>query len=100
MQFSTDYSTVDKAQLKPLLFPCGNLKREELPTLLNSAGIPLHTVTCYQTMPHSDCGQNIKEIVTLVSEGCCILVQKIQYINIFIVYISEFGTRKTKGMIH
>ncbi|XP_065892257.1 uroporphyrinogen-III synthase-like [Dysidea avara] len=61
------YSNVDKAQLKPLLFPCGNLKREELPTLLNSAGIPLHTVTCYQTMPHSNCAKNVREIATLGS---------------------------------
>lgn len=65
--FYVAFSTTDKAHLKPLLFPCGNLKREELPLLLHTAGIPLHTVTCYQTLPHPDCTKSINEITTLVS---------------------------------
>ena len=38
---------------KPLLFPCGNLHKETLPQQLHEAGIGLHSITCYETCPHS-----------------------------------------------
>ena len=56
---------MDKSQLKPLLFPCGNLRREELPELLNSAGLFLHGITCYNTVPHTQCAKNIAELVAI-----------------------------------
>ncbi|XP_037352562.2 uroporphyrinogen-III synthase isoform X1 [Talpa occidentalis] len=36
----------------PLLFPCGALKREVLPKMLKDQGIPLESLTVYQTIPH------------------------------------------------
>ncbi|XP_060027077.1 uroporphyrinogen-III synthase [Erinaceus europaeus] len=36
----------------PLLFPCGTLKREVLPTVLRNRGIPLEPITVYGTGPH------------------------------------------------
>uniref|UniRef100_A0A0D9QWU1 Uroporphyrinogen-III synthase n=1 Tax=Chlorocebus sabaeus TaxID=60711 RepID=A0A0D9QWU1_CHLSB len=36
----------------PLLFPCGNLKREILPKALKDKGIAMESVTVYQTIPH------------------------------------------------
>ena len=54
---------MDKSQLKPLLFPCGNLRREELPELLNSAGLILYGITCYNTVAHTQCAKNITELI-------------------------------------
>ncbi|XP_045424116.1 uroporphyrinogen-III synthase isoform X1 [Lemur catta] len=36
----------------PLLFPCGTLKREVLPKMLKDKGIPMESITVYQTIPH------------------------------------------------
>nr|XP_027786195.1 uroporphyrinogen-III synthase isoform X1 [Marmota flaviventris]XP_027786196.1 uroporphyrinogen-III synthase isoform X1 [Marmota flaviventris] len=36
----------------PLLFPCGNLKREILPKMLKDKGIQMESITVYQTIPH------------------------------------------------
>ncbi|XP_053440186.1 uroporphyrinogen-III synthase isoform X2 [Nycticebus coucang] len=36
----------------PLLFPCGNLKREILPKMLQDEGIPMESLTVYQTAAH------------------------------------------------
>ena len=55
---------MNKSHLKPLLFPCGNLRREELPQLLHSAGLVIHGVTCYNTEVHSQCAKNITELVS------------------------------------
>uniref|UniRef100_A0A3B4ELL7 Uroporphyrinogen-III synthase n=2 Tax=Pygocentrus nattereri TaxID=42514 RepID=A0A3B4ELL7_PYGNA len=43
----------------PLLFPCGSLKREVLPTALRQNEIPLETLTVYQTAEHPDLEKNI-----------------------------------------
>ncbi|NXG02638.1 HEM4 synthase, partial [Sakesphorus luctuosus] len=40
-----------------LLFPCGALKREVLPTVLREKGVPLEGLTVYQTTPHPDLQQ-------------------------------------------
>ncbi|KAM8782568.1 uroporphyrinogen-III synthase [Rhynchonycteris naso] len=36
----------------PLLFPCGALKGEILPKMLKDKGIPMESLTVYQTVPH------------------------------------------------
>ena len=36
----------------PLLFPCGTLKREILLKMLKDRGIPVESLTVYQTIPH------------------------------------------------
>lgn len=36
----------------PLLFPCGTLKREVLPQMLKDKGLPLESITVYETIPH------------------------------------------------
>lgn len=43
----------------PLLFPCGSLKRELLPSVLRQHGVPLESLTVYQTGEHPDLEQNI-----------------------------------------
>lgn len=71
---------MDKSQLKPLLFPCGNLRREELPELLNSAGLVLHRITCYNTVAHTQCAKNITELVAThvsVTIFMCVLLENI-----------------------
>ena len=72
----TVYSTTDKSKLKPLLFPCGNLRREELPELLDSAGLALHGITCYNTVVHTECAKSIAQLLaTHVSVQVCALLE-------------------------
>ncbi|XP_021922928.1 uroporphyrinogen-III synthase-like isoform X2 [Zootermopsis nevadensis] len=47
----------------PLLFPCGNLKRDELSTKLSSKHIRVIAVTVYQTHVHPQLEQRLDEIV-------------------------------------
>ncbi|XP_014800759.1 PREDICTED: uroporphyrinogen-III synthase isoform X6 [Calidris pugnax] len=42
-----------------LLFPCGALKREVLPTALREKGIPLESLTVYQTTQHPDLRESL-----------------------------------------
>ncbi|NXH09901.1 HEM4 synthase, partial [Bucco capensis] len=44
----------EKPSSSVLLFPCGALKREVLPTVLREKGIPLESLTVYQTTQHTD----------------------------------------------
>ena len=59
---------------KPLLFPCGNLHKETLPQQLHEAGIGLHSLTCYETCPHSQLDTNIRTLVSI-------------YLSIFYLFI-------------
>ncbi|KAK9400776.1 uroporphyrinogen-III synthase [Crotalus adamanteus] len=43
----------------PLLFPCGALKRETLPTMLKDKDIVLESVTVYQTSQHPDLQESL-----------------------------------------
>uniref|UniRef100_A0A8V5G2J7 Tetrapyrrole biosynthesis uroporphyrinogen III synthase domain-containing protein n=1 Tax=Melopsittacus undulatus TaxID=13146 RepID=A0A8V5G2J7_MELUD len=43
----------EKSSSSALLFPCGALKREVLPTVLREKGIPLESLTVYQTTQHA-----------------------------------------------
>ncbi|NWX42892.1 HEM4 synthase, partial [Steatornis caripensis] len=42
-----------------LLFPCGALKREVLPTVLREKGVPLESLTVYQTTQHTDLQESL-----------------------------------------
>ncbi|XP_008312318.1 uroporphyrinogen-III synthase isoform X9 [Cynoglossus semilaevis] len=46
--------------IRPLFFPCGSIKREVLPTALRDNGVPLETLTVYQTAEHPDLEKNLK----------------------------------------
>lgn len=48
----------------PLFFPCGSIKREVLPTALRDNGVPLETLTVYQTTEHPDLEKNLKNYFT------------------------------------
>ena len=63
---------------KPLLFPCGNLRKETLPQRLHEAGIGLHSLTCYETCPHSQLETNIRAMVS-------------GYLSISIISLSRTG---------
>ncbi|NXC19579.1 HEM4 synthase, partial [Corythaeola cristata] len=49
----------EKPNSSPLLFPCGALKREVLPTVLREKGIPLESLTVYQTSQHADLQESL-----------------------------------------
>ncbi|XP_069139660.1 uroporphyrinogen-III synthase-like isoform X2 [Argopecten irradians] len=49
---------------KPILYPCGNLKRDTLPKKMKENGIDLHEVTVYQTIPRADMDTCIKDILS------------------------------------
>ncbi|XP_074963777.1 uroporphyrinogen-III synthase [Phalacrocorax aristotelis] len=44
----------EKPNSSALLFPCGALKREVLPTALREKGVPLESLTVYETTQHTD----------------------------------------------
>nr|XP_006630577.1 PREDICTED: uroporphyrinogen-III synthase [Lepisosteus oculatus]XP_015202270.1 PREDICTED: uroporphyrinogen-III synthase [Lepisosteus oculatus]XP_015202271.1 PREDICTED: uroporphyrinogen-III synthase [Lepisosteus oculatus]XP_015202272.1 PREDICTED: uroporphyrinogen-III synthase [Lepisosteus oculatus]XP_015202273.1 PREDICTED: uroporphyrinogen-III synthase [Lepisosteus oculatus] len=44
----------------PLLFPCGSIKREVLPTALKMNGVPLECLMVYQTAQHPDLEKNLE----------------------------------------
>ncbi|XP_042719824.1 uroporphyrinogen-III synthase isoform X1 [Lagopus leucura] len=49
----------EKPRSSSLLFPCGALKREVLPTALKEKGIPLESLTVYQTAQHEHLQQSL-----------------------------------------
>ncbi|XP_048166374.1 uroporphyrinogen-III synthase isoform X1 [Corvus hawaiiensis] len=49
----------EKPNSSALLFPCGALKREVLPTVLREKGIPLESLTVYQTTQHPDLQESL-----------------------------------------
>ncbi|NWH62465.1 HEM4 synthase, partial [Geococcyx californianus] len=49
----------EKPSSSALLFPCGALKREVLPTVLRGKGIPLESLTVYQTTQHADLQESL-----------------------------------------
>lgn len=49
----------EKPNHSALLFPCGALKREVLPTVLQEKGIALESLTVYQTTQHSDLQESL-----------------------------------------
>ncbi|NXG98152.1 HEM4 synthase, partial [Loxia leucoptera] len=49
----------EKPNSSALLFPCGALKREVLPTALREKGIPLESLTVYQTAQHPDLQESL-----------------------------------------
>ncbi|XP_038138429.1 uroporphyrinogen-III synthase [Cyprinodon tularosa] len=50
----------EDTSIQPLFFPCGSIKREVLPTALRENGIPLETLTVYQTAEHPDLEKNLR----------------------------------------
>ncbi|XP_033757028.1 uroporphyrinogen-III synthase-like isoform X2 [Pecten maximus] len=48
---------------RPILYPCGNLKRDTLPRKMKENGIDLQEVTVYQTIPRVDMETQIRDIV-------------------------------------
>eukprot|EP00064_Thunnus_orientalis_P019075 superscaffoldBa00004614_g19185 len=54
----------EDTNIPPLFFPCGSIKREVLPTALRENGVPLETLTVYQTTEHPDLEKNLKNYFT------------------------------------
>lgn len=50
----------EHTDILPLFFPCGSIKREVLPNALRENGVPLETLTVYQTTQHPDLEKNLK----------------------------------------
>ncbi|XP_077358679.1 uroporphyrinogen-III synthase [Festucalex cinctus] len=51
----------EDTNISPLFFPCGSIKREVLPMALRENGVPLETLTVYQTAEHPDLGKNLTD---------------------------------------
>lgn len=39
---------------KPLLFPCSNIRKDTIPTVLSKSGISVEEVFCYETVPNNN----------------------------------------------
>ncbi|XP_072029874.1 uroporphyrinogen-III synthase-like isoform X2 [Amphiura filiformis] len=50
-----------KAGSKPLLFPCGTLRRETIPDSLQKAGVDFKAHVVYETIPHPDLEASINQ---------------------------------------
>ncbi|XP_034050394.1 uroporphyrinogen-III synthase isoform X1 [Thalassophryne amazonica] len=62
----------ENTDILPLFFPCGSIKREVLPTALRENGLPLETLTVYQTAEHPDLEKNLKNYFTEQGTPACI----------------------------
>lgn len=49
---------------KPLLYPCGNLGRDELPKLLAQQDRDFRALTSYETKPHPQLRQTVQKLTT------------------------------------
>ncbi|XP_051968841.1 uroporphyrinogen-III synthase [Xyrauchen texanus] len=56
----------------PLFFPCGSIKREVLPTALRDNGVPLVTLTVYETSEHPELHKNITDYFTQQGVPACV----------------------------
>lgn len=54
----------EDTNILPLFFPCGSIKREVLPTALREHGVPLETLTVYQTAQHPDLEKKLTSYFT------------------------------------
>nr|XP_046197462.1 uroporphyrinogen-III synthase-like isoform X1 [Oncorhynchus gorbuscha] len=62
----------EDANILPLLFPCGSIKREVLPTALRENGVPLDALMVYQTAQHPDLEKNLSNHFTQQGVPDCI----------------------------
>ncbi|XP_067285703.1 matrix metallopeptidase-21-like [Pseudorasbora parva] len=62
----------ESEESRPLLFPCGSIKREVLPTALRRNRVPLETLTVYQTSEHPDLQKNITDYFTQQGVPACV----------------------------
>lgn len=53
---------------KPVLFPCGNLKLETLPSSLRAAGLAMKCLTVYETTADGNLKQNLETFIS--NNGC------------------------------
>lgn len=53
-----------KAFDKPLLFACGNIKRDELPRLLANADRDFRALTCYETLQHPSLKSKLQDLIS------------------------------------
>nr|CBN81562.1 Uroporphyrinogen-III synthase [Dicentrarchus labrax] len=54
----------EDTNILPLFFPCGSIRREVLPKALRDNGVPLETLTVYQTAEHPELEKNLKNYFT------------------------------------
>uniref|UniRef100_H2M1E5 Uroporphyrinogen III synthase n=1 Tax=Oryzias latipes TaxID=8090 RepID=H2M1E5_ORYLA len=62
----------EDTNIPPFLFPCGSIKREVLPTALREKGVPLETLTVYQTSEHPDLERNLNNFFTEQGTPACV----------------------------
>ncbi|XP_024141091.1 uroporphyrinogen-III synthase isoform X1 [Oryzias melastigma] len=62
----------EDTNIPPLFFPCGSIKREVLPTALREKGVPLETLTVYQTSEHPDVEKNLRNFFTEQGIPACV----------------------------
>ncbi|EHB18080.1 Uroporphyrinogen-III synthase [Heterocephalus glaber] len=67
-----EYICSRESPVLPLLFPCGTLKREALPHMLKDKGIPMESVTVYQTIPHPGIRKNLRSYYSKQGIPACV----------------------------
>ncbi len=54
---------------RPLLFPCGTLRKDTLPVVLTEAGIAIAPQICYETVPHPLIEKTLNEMVIMIMQS-------------------------------
>ncbi|KAK2191149.1 hypothetical protein NP493_58g01005 [Ridgeia piscesae] len=72
---------------KPVLLPCGNLRRETIPTALAEAGVSVNSITVYETIPNPAIRDQLEEIARRLE------------VPEFFVYFSPSGIKFTHGTL-
>ncbi|XP_004625788.1 uroporphyrinogen-III synthase [Octodon degus] len=67
-----EYICTRESPALPLLFPCGTLKREVLPNMLKNKGIPMESITVYQTIPHPEIQGNLHRYYSKQGIPACV----------------------------
>ncbi|XP_068746802.1 uroporphyrinogen-III synthase-like isoform X1 [Montipora capricornis] len=71
----------------PLLFPCGNMRRETIPTEMEKAGIPLDSVQVYSTCADLNIKQSLEDLI------------KVQGTPSYAVFFSPSGVNFTADIL-
>jgi uroporphyrinogen-III synthase len=69
------FADKDIPSVDPLLFPCGNLARDTLPSELESVGLKVTRVVCYNTLRHPGIEESLKTLshCKVFGSQCCIV---------------------------
>ena len=74
-----DFIDRDIVSTHPLLFPCGNLAKDTVQNELETAGIKVSRVVCYNTLRDPNIEENLKKLTECKVSLNCIVIRNCKY---------------------